>query len=152
MKWRALHKQSSPLVLLLIGPTSEQQRRRSKPPCFVRLRRIPSKAMYKGDFTKGYLQCVQKQFRAYQRKIGICKNGLWAIVSTCLGKRRELPQNNITPGRVKGQGDHLLIPLHAVDGQLPGGGRCSNDGRVIDNVEHGHGAKQTKSQRQNFAF
>ena len=47
---------------------------------------------------------------------------------------------------------HLLIPLHTVDGQLPDGGCCSNDGRVIDDVEHRHGAKQTKKKGKDSAF
>ena len=33
-----------------------------------------------------------------------------------------MPLFNITPGGVEGEGDHLLVPLDAVDGQLAAGG------------------------------
>ena len=51
-----------------------------------------------------------------------------------LGAQR--PQNSIPPGGVKADGDQLLIPLHAVDGQLPGGGGGPNGGGVVDQIEH----------------
>ena len=43
----------------------------------------------------------------------------------------------IAPGCVKGDGEHLLIPLDAVDGQLPVGGIGADRRRIIDHIEHG---------------
>lgn len=54
-----------------------------------------------------------------------------------------LPQNVdellgilVAPGGVKADGHQLLVPLDAVDGQLPGGGGCPHGGGVIDHIEH----------------
>ena len=53
-----------------------------------------------------------------------------------------LPHSDITPCGVEGQRNHLLVPLYAVDGQLPCSGRRTDDRRVIDNVKHGNSAEQ----------
>ena len=39
-----------------------------------------------------------------------------------------LPHSDITPCSIKGQRHHLLIPLHAVDGELSVGGGCPHGG------------------------
>ena len=63
-----------------------------------------------------------------------------------------MPHSEITPGGVEGQGNHLLVPLHAVDGQLPRGGRRPDDRRVIDHIKHGRGAKQAKEQGKDLTL
>lgn len=58
-----------------------------------------------------------------------------------------MPQNNITPGRVKADGNQLLIPLDAVDRQLAGGGGGPHGGRVVDHIEHCRRCAQTGQRR-----
>ena len=48
-----------------------------------------------------------------------------------------MPQSYITPRRVEGDGQHLLVPLDAVDGQLAGGGGGLHRRRDVDQGEHG---------------
>ena len=52
-------------------------------------------------------------------------------------RRLELPVSqaplfSITPGCVEGNGEHLLVPLHTVNGQFPLRRRYSHDGRMVD--------------------
>ena len=83
-------------------------------------------------------------------KVALCKGGRKkplqkpkSYYDTNFGRRGEtspalllpLPQNNITPGGVEGDGDHLLIPLDTVDGQLPLGGR-GHHRRGVHHPEH----------------
>ena len=51
----------------------------------------------------------------------------------------------VAPGGVKADGDQLLIPLDAVDGQLTGGGSRTDGGGVMDGAEHGRGGQEAES-------
>ena len=42
----------------------------------------------------------------------------------------------VAPGGVEADRNQLLVPLDAVDGQLPGGGGGPHGGGVVDHVEH----------------
>ena len=51
----------------------------------------------------------------------------------------------VAPGGVKGDGQHLLVPLNAVDGKLPVGGGGLRHCRGVDQGKHGRrqqGARQ----------
>ena len=52
----------------------------------------------------------------------------------------------IAPGRVKGQGYHLVIPLHAVYRQLPCAGGGADNGGAVHRPEH-QDYHQNKAQR-----
>lgn len=56
-----------------------------------------------------------------------------------------MPQYSITPGGIEGDGDHLLVPLDAVDGQLPVCGVGAHGGRVAHRVKDG-GRRQDAGQ------
>ena len=58
----------------------------------------------------------------------------------------------IPPGGVKRDGEDLLVPLDAVDGKLAGGGGGSDNGGVIDHIEHAGGQQQTDRGRQYLSF
>lgn len=58
----------------------------------------------------------------------------------------------VSPGGVKGDGEDLLVPLDAVDGELAGGGGGPDDGGMIDHVEHAGGQQQTDRSRQSLSF
>ena len=50
----------------------------------------------------------------------------------------------VPPGRIKGDGHQLLVPLDAVNGQLPGGGHRPGQHRVIHHPEHHCRRQQTQ--------
>ena len=48
----------------------------------------------------------------------------------------KVPQYSITPRSVETDGQHFLIPLDAVDGQLPGCPRHTHRRRIVDDTKH----------------
>ena len=52
------------------------------------------------------------------------------------------------PGGVEGDGTHLLVTLHAVDGQLPRCRRGADGGGIVDGGEHGDDREPCRGQRQ----
>lgn len=73
-------------------------------------------------------------------------------IGTLKPSELQWPYYDITPGCVEGNGDHLLVPLDAVDGQLPGGGGGADDGGVIHDVEHGTRRQQAGPYSQHLPF
>ena len=54
----------------------------------------------------------------------------------------------VAPGRVEADGGQLLVPLDAVDGQLPLGSRGVHGGGVVDHIKHQADSGGASSQRQ----
>ena len=52
-----------------------------------------------------------------------------------------MPQYSITPGRIKAEGTHLVVPLDAVDGQLPLGGGGGHVAGQVGQQAQGHGGE-----------
>ena len=50
-----------------------------------------------------------------------------------------MPQYSITSRRIKAEGTHLVVPLDAVDGQLPLGGGGGDVGWQVGQQAQGHG-------------
>ena len=52
-----------------------------------------------------------------------------------------MPQYSIPSGRIKAEGTHLVVPLDAVDGQLPLGGGGGDVGWQVGQQAQGHGGE-----------
>lgn len=52
---------------------------------------------------------------------------------------------DISPGGIEANRDQLLILLHAVDGELAGGGGGSDRGRIVDKINHQSGQTQAEN-------
>ena len=63
-----------------------------------------------------------------------------------------MPHSDITPGGIEADGDHLLIPLDAVNRQLAGGCGGAYCGGIVDHIEYDSGETQTGCGRPPLLF